>query len=102
MEGDGREMVPREMVPGYLVAPKEPPSACSQIRRAPLLRIGFDTLRLPGDSGALQGGVMNTMEVGTKLVELCKKGENMQAIEILYSPSIVSVEALSMPNMPAL
>ncbi len=45
---------------------------------------------------------MNTMEVGTKLVELCKKGENMQAIEILYSPSIVSVEALSMPNMPAL
>jgi len=41
---------------------------------------------------------MTTMEVGTKLVELCKKGENVQAIETLYSPGIVSVEAMSMPG----
>jgi ketosteroid isomerase-like protein len=44
---------------------------------------------------------MNTLEVGKKLVELCNKGENMQAVESLYSPDIVSVEAQSMPNMPA-
>ncbi len=44
---------------------------------------------------------MTTLEVGKKLVELCKQGENLKAIETLYSPDIVSVEAASMPNMPA-
>ncbi|MGI8742891.1 MAG: SnoaL-like domain-containing protein [Bryobacteraceae bacterium] len=44
---------------------------------------------------------MTTLEVGKKLVELCKQGQNMQAIETLYSPDIVSVEAASMPDMPA-
>ena len=44
---------------------------------------------------------MNTMDVGTKLVALCKEGKNLEAVETLYSPDIVSVEAMSMPNMPA-
>ena len=41
-----------------------------------------------------------TMEVGKKLVGLCKKGENMKAIDSLYSPDIESHEAVSMPGMP--
>lgn len=43
----------------------------------------------------------DTLSVGKKLVELCKEGKNMEAIETLYSPQIVSVEAASGPNMPA-
>ena len=44
---------------------------------------------------------MDTRQVGTRLVELCKKGQNMEAIESLYSKDIVSVEATSTPDMPA-
>lgn len=44
---------------------------------------------------------MTTMEVGKKLVELCQQGKNFEAMQTLYSPHIVSVEAMSMPNMPA-
>lgn len=44
---------------------------------------------------------MTTMEVGNKLVELCKQGQNLQAIDTLYSPDIVSVEAVAMPDNPA-
>jgi len=44
---------------------------------------------------------MKTIEIGKKLVELCNQGKSEQAMETLYSPDIVSVEAASMPNMPA-
>jgi SnoaL-like protein len=44
---------------------------------------------------------MKTEEVATKLVELCRKGEWMQAIDSLYGKDIVSVEAHAMENMPA-
>jgi SnoaL-like domain len=44
---------------------------------------------------------MNTLEVGKKLVSYCKEGKNLEAIESLYSPDIVSVEAASGPGMPA-
>ncbi len=44
---------------------------------------------------------MTTLEVGQKLVELCKQNKVEEAVEKLYSPHIVSVEAASMPNMPA-
>jgi hypothetical protein len=37
---------------------------------------------------------MDTKQVGDRLVELCKEGRNMDAIEELYSPSITSVEAM--------
>jgi hypothetical protein len=42
-----------------------------------------------------------TLEVGKQLVDLCKQGKNEEAMETLYSPDIVSVEAASSPNMPA-
>jgi ketosteroid isomerase-like protein len=41
-----------------------------------------------------------TLEVGKKLVELCKADKSLQAIEELYAPNIVSIEAAPMPNMP--
>jgi len=42
----------------------------------------------------------NASEVGNRLVELCSKGENMKAIQELYSDDIVSVEACEMGDMP--
>jgi len=42
---------------------------------------------------------MNAIEVGQKLVELCKANKNMEAMETLYSPDIVSVEAAEMPGL---
>ncbi|HEX3759666.1 MAG TPA: nuclear transport factor 2 family protein [Kofleriaceae bacterium] len=44
---------------------------------------------------------MTTLEVGKKLVELCKQGKNQEAMETLYAPDIVSVEAAAMANFPA-
>jgi hypothetical protein len=44
---------------------------------------------------------MNTEEVAKKLVEFCRKGEWMKAIDELYGKDIVSVEAHAMENMPA-
>lgn len=43
----------------------------------------------------------DTMAVGKKLVELCRQGKAMEAIQTLYSPNIVSIEAMSNPQMPA-
>ena len=42
-----------------------------------------------------------TMEVGKKLVELCKEGKFEEAVATLYSDDVVSVEAMSGPGMPA-
>jgi hypothetical protein len=44
---------------------------------------------------------MNTEEVAKKLVEHCRKGEWMQAVNDLYAKDIVSVEPREMENMPA-
>jgi ketosteroid isomerase-like protein len=44
---------------------------------------------------------MNTEEVATKLVEHCRNGEWMKAIDELYSKDIVSVESQEMENIPA-
>lgn len=45
---------------------------------------------------------MNTTEeVAQKLVEYCRKGEWMKAVDDLYANEIVSVEAHAMENMPA-
>ena len=41
---------------------------------------------------------MNALEVGKKLVDLCKQGKNEEAIEALYSPDVVSVEAGAPPG----
>ena len=44
---------------------------------------------------------MNTEEVAQKLVEYCRKGEWMQAVNDLYAKDIVSIEPREMENMPA-
>ena len=41
---------------------------------------------------------MTAKEIGNELVALCKQGKNLEAIEKLYSPDIVSVEAAAMPG----
>jgi len=41
---------------------------------------------------------MSTLEVGKKLVALCREGKNAEAMQTLYDPNIVSVEAMSMPG----
>jgi ketosteroid isomerase-like protein len=41
---------------------------------------------------------MTTLEVANALVEFCSKGEFHQAIEALYSPEIVSMEAGAPPG----
>jgi ketosteroid isomerase-like protein len=43
----------------------------------------------------------DTVAVGKKLVEFCREGKHEEAMDALYSPHIVSVEAGSGPNMPA-
>ncbi len=42
-----------------------------------------------------------TLEIAKKYVELCKNHQNHVALETLFSPDAVSVEALHMPDMPA-
>ena len=44
---------------------------------------------------------METKEVGNKLVELCKQGKNLEAVDALYDKAIVSVEPQGTPEMPA-
>jgi ketosteroid isomerase-like protein len=43
----------------------------------------------------------NTMEVGRRLVELCRQGKAKEAIDALYSPDVVSIEAQSVGGRPA-
>jgi ketosteroid isomerase-like protein len=43
----------------------------------------------------------DTLTVGKKLVELCLQGKANEAINTLYSPTIVSIEAAAGPNMSA-
>jgi SnoaL-like domain len=44
---------------------------------------------------------MNTEEIGRKLVSLCQEGRNLEAIDTLYSKDAESIEAMSMPDVPA-
>jgi ketosteroid isomerase-like protein len=41
------------------------------------------------------------MEVGQRLVALCREGKNLEAVDELYAPDIVSVETHGTPEMPA-
>lgn len=45
--------------------------------------------------------MQTAFEVGQKLVALCKQGKNVEAIDTLYSPNIVSVEVHGNEKMPA-
>ena len=42
-----------------------------------------------------------TLEIAKKYVELCSTGQNHVALETLFSPDAVSIEAASMPGLPA-
>ena len=42
---------------------------------------------------------MDMLAVGKELVALCRQGKNLEAIEKLYSPQIISVEASEMQGM---
>ncbi len=44
---------------------------------------------------------MTTLEIAKKYVELCKEHQNHVAIDTLFSPDVVSVEAAAMPGQPA-
>lgn len=44
---------------------------------------------------------MSTAEIAKGLVDLCRKGKNMDAIAKYYADNIVSVESGSAPGMPA-
>ncbi|MAX26439.1 MAG: hypothetical protein CMJ19_18250 [Phycisphaeraceae bacterium] len=39
------------------------------------------------------------LEVGTKLVELCKQNKNVEAVDTLYADDIISVEVMDCPEM---
>ena len=43
----------------------------------------------------------STSAVAQELVTLCRAGHNLEAIEKLYSPDIVSIEPMGDKNMPA-
>jgi ketosteroid isomerase-like protein len=47
------------------------------------------------------GTSMSTAAVAQQLVDLCREGQNLEAIDRLYSPDIVSVEAMGNETMPA-
>ena len=42
----------------------------------------------------------STLEVGQKLVSLCRENRNVEAVETLYAPDVVSVEAHGDAHMP--
>ena len=44
---------------------------------------------------------MTAKEVATQLVDLCKKGEFLEAVETLYADNVVSAEPMAMGAMPA-
>lgn len=44
---------------------------------------------------------MSAKKVGERLVELCSQGENIKAVEELYSDDITSIEAQGTDEMPA-
>ena len=41
-----------------------------------------------------------TLEIGKRLVELCKQNKNLQAVEELYADNIVSLDAHGDEKMP--
>ena len=43
---------------------------------------------------------MDTMDIGKKLVALCKESKFDECMKQLYSKDIVSIEAQAMPGMP--
>ncbi len=42
---------------------------------------------------------MNTIDIANKMVELCRQGKNMEALNTLFADDVVSVEAAAAPGM---
>ena len=42
---------------------------------------------------------MDTMDIAKTLVELCKQGKNMEALDTLFAKDVVSVEAVATPGV---
>src|SRR5688572_20326502 len=40
-------------------------------------------------------------EIGQRLAELCRQGKNLEAVNELYAPDVVSIEARGDDHMPA-
>ena len=43
----------------------------------------------------------STLEVGQKIVALCRENRNIEAVDTLYAPDVVSLEVHGMPEFPA-
>lgn len=43
----------------------------------------------------------DALRIGQQLVDLCRQGKHMEAINTLYGQNVVSVEAMEMPDMPS-
>jgi hypothetical protein len=44
---------------------------------------------------------MKTMEIAQKMVDLCRQGKNLEALDTLFAADMVSVEACEMPGAPS-
>jgi hypothetical protein len=55
----------------------------------------------PKSSAPSAQPVSQALQVGRQLVALCNQGKNAEAVDTLYAPNIVSIEAVEMPGMPA-
>jgi len=44
---------------------------------------------------------MKTMEIAQKMVDLCRQGKNLEALNTLFADDVVSVEAVAMPGTPS-
>ena len=42
----------------------------------------------------------STLDVGRRLVELCRAGKNLEAVETLYAPDVVSTEVFGDAQVP--
>ena len=42
----------------------------------------------------------STLDIGKRLVELCREGKNLEAVDTLYAPDVVSVEVFGDAQMP--
>ncbi len=54
-----------------------------------------------GSRGATAEKAMEPLQIGQRLVELCKQGKNLDAVEEFYDEDVVSVEAQAPEGMPA-
>src|SRR5207248_2215113 len=64
---------------------------CGELRVFP---VGYPRVREPNRKEI----DMTTMEVGKKLADLCRQGKFADAMNALYSPNIVSIEAHADPS----